>query len=202
MRGRNTGVRGQVVPLVALQLWLIAGVMILIALVGERAVTRSRAQSAADAAALALATGGDAAAVAGANGAVLSRSQDVGSTVDVVVRVGDVEAAARAARTRAPGLAGLDERLVGAIVAAEVLLGEPVPIVSGLRSRAEQERLWANRATNPYPVAPPGTSLHERGLAIDVPPDFVARLSSVAGAVGLCHPLPFLDPVHFVLCGT
>lgn len=41
-------------------------------------------------------------------------------------------------------------------------------ITSVRRSRTEQLRLWNNRANNPYPVAPPGQSLHEYGLAWDM----------------------------------
>ena len=201
MRGRNTGVRGQTLPLVALQLWLIAAVMVLVALVGERAITRARAQTAADAAALAAAGGDDPTTAAARNGAAIGRV-DEGDDVDVVTTIGDVQAAARAARSSGAAVEGLDPRLVGAIAAAEVLLGDPVPIVSGFRSRAAQEALWARRDTNPYPVAPPGTSLHERGLAIDVPLEFASRLAGVAGAVGLCRPLSVTDPVHFVLCGA
>lgn len=43
----------------------------------------------------------------------------------------------------------------------------PVDINSGYRSMAEQQQLWNNRASNPNPVAAPGTSLHEQGLAAD-----------------------------------
>lgn len=43
----------------------------------------------------------------------------------------------------------------------------PVDLNSGYRSEAEQARLYANRASNPNPVAPPGHSLHEQGLAGD-----------------------------------
>jgi hypothetical protein len=41
-------------------------------------------------------------------------------------------------------------------------------LTSGLRTHAEQERLWNNRGSNPYPVARPGTSRHESGNAADV----------------------------------
>jgi LAS superfamily LD-carboxypeptidase LdcB len=41
-------------------------------------------------------------------------------------------------------------------------------ITSGLRTRAEQQQLWDNRGSNPYPVAQPGTSRHESGNAADV----------------------------------
>jgi hypothetical protein len=43
----------------------------------------------------------------------------------------------------------------------------PVSINSGYRSTAKQAQLYANRASNPNPVAPPGHSLHEQGLAAD-----------------------------------
>jgi LAS superfamily LD-carboxypeptidase LdcB len=41
-------------------------------------------------------------------------------------------------------------------------------VTSGLRSIAEQQRLWDNRHSNPYPVAPPGASRHLDGDAADV----------------------------------
>jgi D-alanyl-D-alanine carboxypeptidase len=46
--------------------------------------------------------------------------------------------------------------------------GETFEITSGLRTTAEQQALWDRRATNPFPVARPGTSLHEHGNAADV----------------------------------
>ena len=46
--------------------------------------------------------------------------------------------------------------------------GETFNVTSGLRTHAEQTRLWNNRHSNPYPVAQPGTSRHESGLAADV----------------------------------
>lgn len=199
MRDRTQGVRGQSLPLVALQLWVIAAVVIALAMLGQRTVTRTRAQVVADAAALAAANGGDPGAVVAGSGLSINRSEVAGA-IDVVVSADDVAAAARAERPVSGATAGLDPRLIAAIGLAEGLLGEPVPIVSGLRSRADQERLWANRHTNPYPVAEPGTSMHERGLAIDVPLTFAPRLASVGPAVGLCRPLPSTDPVHFVLC--
>ena len=41
-------------------------------------------------------------------------------------------------------------------------------VTAGFRSRAKQQELWDNRASNPYPVARPGTSNHESGQAVDV----------------------------------
>lgn len=46
--------------------------------------------------------------------------------------------------------------------------GEPIIVNSGFRSFADQQRLYNNRANNPYPVAKPGTSAHETGLALDI----------------------------------
>lgn len=40
-------------------------------------------------------------------------------------------------------------------------------VTSGYRSIRRQAELYRNRATNPYPVARPGTSAHNYGLAWD-----------------------------------
>lgn len=41
-------------------------------------------------------------------------------------------------------------------------------VTSVYRSYSQQLALWRNRHNNPYPVAPPGYSDHERGLAWDM----------------------------------
>jgi D-alanyl-D-alanine carboxypeptidase len=46
--------------------------------------------------------------------------------------------------------------------------GETWTVTSGLRTHEEQQRLWDGRGSNPFPVARPGTSLHESGNAADV----------------------------------
>ena len=156
----------------------------------------------------------EAKSVAAANGGELRWVIRAGDTTKVRVRWGEAEATAWAKATRRPpswadtmagaggaGRAGLVPELLGALGAAERLLGRPVPVVSGFRSHDEQARLWAGRASNPYPVAPPGSSAHERGRAVDVPAGFVDALAAVASRVGLCHPYPKADPVHFELCG-
>src|SRR5262249_44354372 len=45
----------------------------------------------------------------------------------------------------------------------------PYRITSGCRTMAEQERLYANflEGRSAFPVAPPGSSAHQRGLAVD-----------------------------------
>jgi hypothetical protein len=200
MRVRGRGERGQVAPLVLVIVAAAAGAMLLIGALGRRAIDRTQAQTAADAAALAGAVEGPDAA------RELARLNGSGSAVvdggvgDVTVRVRSAVARAQALRPAGSGTEGLQPVLQAAIARAEALLGRAVPISSGFRSYAQQAALWAARATNPYPVARPGTSMHERGLAIDVPSSFVATLRGVAVAAGLCQPLPESDPVHFEPC--
>jgi hypothetical protein len=160
--------------------------------------------TAADAAALAGAVAGERAAreVAAANGARVESVERVGPGRDVRVRValGEARASARARPGERSGAEGLAPSLRAALDVAGRLLGRPVPITSGYRSRREQASLFARRHLLPYPVAPPGRSAHERGLAVDVPRSFVPTLLRVAGRVGLCRPYPASDPVHFELC--
>lgn len=71
--------------------------------------------------------------------------------------------------------------------------GEPFPISSAYRDTGTQSRLFANRASNPNLVAPPGASTHEKGMGIDilshVPDSFLANY-------GLHRPYGKKDPVH------
>jgi hypothetical protein len=200
--------RGSVTPLVAVVMVLVGVLCLGLGRLGGDANGRAKAQTAADAAALAGAADGEdeARALAVANGAEVLQIDTQGLEVQVRVRVGDVEAWARATgrafggRTGPSGVAGLVPELRAALERAEAFLGSEVPVTSGWRSYAEQERLWRRRGSNPYPVAPPGTSSHERGRAVDVPRAFVARLRAIAGRAGLCQPFPATDPVHFELC--
>lgn len=61
--------------------------------------------------------------------------------------------------------------------------GIPIRVNSALRSTAQQQKLYDNRANNPYPVAVPGTSKHELGLAVDVVP-VGARSSAIWETIG------------------
>lgn len=206
--------RGSMAPLVALVVVLAGTASLVLGRLGGVATATARAQTAADAAALAgAADGPDAArALARANGARLARVDVDGDAVEVAAVVGDdIAAVARARSGEGPGGSGvgasgagsrigLDPELVAAVRRAEELLGVPVPITSGWRSRAEQQRLHDDRGSNPYPVARPGMSTHERGRAIDVPRAFADRLASVAPRAGLCRPWPESDPIHFELC--
>lgn len=73
-------------------------------------------------------------------------------------------------------------------------------ITSGRRSSADQLRLWRNRRNNRYPVARPGTSKHERGLAFDLPRGpHLEAFGHWAPLVGLRWGGLFSrpDPIHF-----
>lgn len=181
--------------------------------IGAAAVDRARARTAADAAALAGAAEGESAArlVAARNGARVASYREEGRDVALRVALGRAEAQARATReprgvvtsgATGPGSirGGLAPALRAALARAEQLLGRRVPITSGFRSTEEQSAMWRRRGSNPYPVARPGTSMHERGLAVDVPAALVASLLRVAPAAGLCQPYPQRDPVHFEVC--
>jgi LAS superfamily LD-carboxypeptidase LdcB len=84
----------------------------------------------------------------------------------------------QATAAQAPAAAGSYPHLTGDLDANPELLrrleslaaqrGETWKITSGLRTRAEQQALWDNRHSNPFPVARPGTSNHEHGDSADV----------------------------------
>ena len=201
--------RGQMAPLLALFAVAIGLACLALGRFAGDAVDHARARTAADAAALAAAaTAGDgpgdaeARRLARANGATVESFEAAGADVRVRVRVG---VAAASARARSAGAAnpredGLAPAMRAALARAGQLLGRPVPITSGFRTAADQRRLWDGRAANRFPVAPPGTSMHERGLAVDVPLDVAERLAALGPASGLCRPYPQTDPVHFELC--
>jgi len=73
------------------------------------------------------------------------------------------------------------------------------------RSRELQKRLYARYLAGkwPYPVAKPGTSFHEKGLAFDLSSDLgtpgLQRLGALAKAFGIRWGGDFHtpDPIHF-----
>lgn len=70
-------------------------------------------------------------------------------------------------------------------------------VTSVYRSYTDQLRLWQQRHTNPYPVAPPGSSYHQYGRAFDVagPEDDLAWLGTIWRAWG--GTWSESDPIHF-----
>lgn len=200
-------------------------------LIGEvvRLTSRdARAQVAADAAALAAIAenvpGGSSnprpAAVeyADANGATLVECLCVdGSTaVQVTVELGGVRASARAVfdpdllrpRPGAVDVSDLHPALAEAVGRLLSETGGSVHVVSGYRDPERQAELWADalaRYDDPERaddwVAPPGTSMHERGLAVDLGGDLelAARIIARLG-LPLHRPLDH-EPWHFELVG-
>src|SRR5438445_1405139 len=153
--------RGSTTPLLALMVVAVGAACLGLGRMGGVANARARAQTAADAAALAGAVDGEDAAreLATANGGEVSAIDVDGDEIQVVVRLHGAEARARATATRAGHRKGGGDRLPTGLTApmqaaldrAEQLLGEPVPITSGWRSFSQQERLYRQRGSNPYP---------------------------------------------------
>lgn len=81
-------------------------------------------------------------------------------------------------------------------------------ITSARRSHAEQTRLYRRylAGLNPYPVAPPGSSAHEFGMAFDLvisPYDLALfkQLGQIWVSWGGVWGGAFQDPIHFELPG-
>ena len=98
-----------------------------------------------------------------------------------------------------PGTVGMNQRL--ADLSYDFIDDNPgTSISNGHRSTADQARLYANRDSNPNPVAVPGTSRHERGAAVDI-----AGMSPATRAAlpqyGLTQPVAN-DPPHVELAAA
>lgn len=86
---------------------------------------------------------------------------------------------------------------------AAAAIGFRARVTSGYRDPRKQAQLYNEyiNGRSPYPVAPPGSSLHERGLAIDVVADDPDSLVTLLTRAGLSWAGPG-DPVHFYLSGS
>lgn len=210
---------------------LVLATTLLLSLVAGRAIVdtaevatiRARAQAAADAAALAAVvesgpSGGGAPRdlarrFADANGADLLAClcDQAATVVQVRVVIDGVEAEARAVwHPDRTGVApGLDSRLAAAVGRLVAAAGGRVFVVSGWRSTARQSDLWAaalRRYGTPEAaddwVAPPGHSMHERGLAVDLGGDVALAAGLVERlSLPLYRPLDN-EPWHFELVGS
>jgi D-alanyl-D-alanine carboxypeptidase/Putative Flp pilus-assembly TadE/G-like len=208
---------------------LCALVLGLTADLGATATSRARAQSAADAAALAAVAEAapygaghplqQAARFARLNGARLvdCRCEPGTTAVEVRVALGDVVADARAtldvellAPQRATfDHAGLDPLLAESVERLVLAADEKVWVTSGYRSHAHQAELWAGalaRYGDPEAaddwVAPPGHSMHERGLAVDLGGDLELAVEIIRRlSLPLDRPLAN-EPWHFELVGA
>lgn len=175
--------RGQILPLVA-GLVVVCGIAAVgLGRLGERALDRARAQSAADASALAGAVGGEAEGRRAAedNGATVVSYRNDGPMVGVEVALGTARARASARAVsgggRGGGGGGGDPPAVapglGAVLArAADLLGRPVPV----------------------------TRVLDQGLQVEVPPDAVPRLLTMTEEAGICRPDPSAAPALFGIC--
>ena len=196
--------------------------------VGDAASTQARAQAAADAAALAAVAESSpsgagrpveaATDYAERNGARLVKCYcDEGATaMQVVVSVDGVLAEARAVMDPtliAPAVGGSTDGLHRDLAAAVQRLTTAsvgrVWVVSGFRSPERQAQLWAEaliehgspEAADDW-VARPGSSMHEKGLAVDLGGDLdeAVRLIDELG-LPLHRPLAH-EPWHFELSGA
>lgn len=99
------------------------------------------------------------------------------------------------------GLSGLDPAFAQKIQQMIAASGGKITIVSGFREHAQQTQLW-NAAIKKYGsesaarqwVAPPGSSNHERGFAVDLGGD-VALAHQLAPRFGLNFPMGH-EPWH------
>ncbi|MGH2750363.1 MAG: D-alanyl-D-alanine carboxypeptidase family protein [Actinomycetota bacterium] len=203
-----------------------------IAAIGGAAQTRSRAQLAADAAALAAVfesspygaadPEGRAREYARLNDARLTECDCVAGASEMEVEVVldgfvararaviEVDKLAPAAIGLGPSVAttGLNPKLEKAVSRLVRASNERVYLVSGWRSVERQSRLW-NEALAQYGdpeiaddwVARPGTSNHERGLAVDLGGDLDLAMTLIDElGLPLWRPMSW-EPWHFELTG-
>jgi LAS superfamily LD-carboxypeptidase LdcB len=217
------------VLMAALSVMVSVAVAVLATEIAEGAALKTRAQAAADAAALAaVAESGPygnnvqkivAREYADANGARLieCKCESWATAVQVMVELGGAQARARAvidpealAPARAwAGASRLHPALGRAVEALIKASAGRVLLVSGYRSTERQSDLWAD-ALAKYGdpevadnwVAPPGRSMHERGLAVDLGGDLDLAVSLVDELqLPLWRPLAN-EPWHFELVGS
>ena len=197
--------------------------------IAEAVALEARAQTAADAAALAaVAESGPygrnvqpivAREYARLNGAKLveCKCESWATAVQVTVRIEDSEASARAVinpdafapATVMSSLGGLHPELAQAVEALLRAAHGRVFVVSGRRSTRRQSELWTaalQKYGNPEAadnwVAPPGRSMHERGLAVDLGGEVELAVRLINDlALPLWRPLPN-EPWHFELIGS
>lgn len=100
-------------------------------------------------------------------------------------------------------LSGINQNLAGAISAAAAeyksITGKNITVTSGLRDSSKQKQLYDDYKSgrSPFPAAPPGSSKHERGLAVDVTESDANALDKLGllAKHGLQRPVAG-DPVH------
>ena len=170
------GEKGSTVPLLAVLVLAAGGAIVLLGRLGGAAVDRASARTAADAAALAGAAEGRAAAasVATADGGRIESYRELGAETEVRVSLGRATAVARARReSGGTGDNGMAPALRAVWTRLGQLLGQAVPV---------------------YSVVP--SSSGQAGMAVVVPPDWATRLTVAGRQAGLCQ----VAPVQFEVC--
>ena len=170
------GEKGSTVPLLAVLVLMAGGAIVLLGRIGGAAVDRASARTAADAAALAGAAEGRAAAasVATADGGRIESYRELGAETEVRVSVGRATAVARARReSGGTGDNGMAPALRAVWTRLGQLLGQAVPVYSVVSSSSGQA-----------------------GMAVVVPPDWATRLTVAGRQAGLCQ----VAPVQFEVC--
>jgi hypothetical protein len=95
-----------------------------------------------------------------------------------------------------PGQAGMNLALADRV--QDFVQDNPgTAMTSGFRSNSDQARLYADRGNNPNPVAAPGTSNHERGMAADIG-GMTPEQRTLLPQYGLAQPVRN-DPPHVEL---
>lgn len=103
----------------------------------------------------------------------------------------------------------LDPRVQAAVLAAgqeytQLNPGRKLKVNSAMRTREDQQRLYddyVRRGGRGMPVAPPGTSAHESGLAVDIQQGRESSVVDILRKHGLIQNVPN-DPVHFSMAGA
>lgn len=94
---------------------------------------------------------------------------------------------------------GLAQALQSAAAEYHQITGKTVEVTSAMRDSAKQAKLYEDyiAGKSPFPAAPPGTSKHERGLAVDVSRVVADELDRMGllKKYGLSRPVAN-DPVH------
>lgn len=90
----------------------------------------------------------------------------------------------------------------GKALYAAIRRADPAAVVTSVgRTRSDQERLYARwkAGLSRYPVAVPGTSKHERGLAFDISahPAVLEAAGRAWESIGGRWGGRFNDPIHF-----
>lgn len=163
---------------------------------GERGVSEARATLEMD-----FAVGGAGGAPTTSGGGAGLTDAELAEVAGEVAGVDDVPADSALRRYHGDGfssqtsVSGLTLAMRASVLRLEQALGSPLQINSGYRHPSYQAELCQQVSG---PCAPPGKSMHNHGLAIDV--DNHGQVAAAVNAdpdIGLCQPLPANDAVHF-----